>query len=636
VRIQGILASPSRDLERMSKRLVSPRSRDGPSTMDVDGDEGALAELNDNLSVLAVVFPRILPEVFREMLQTFGGDSRLQIVIEQLLKHQDRWVRDRWRVDIVGVNSKASVPAIGQQLVDAEDGFRRAGYKWAARTLLYEEFNVLSRSKIEAVLAEENFCYSRARPTLLRLASKNWRNVFSALISKWRKSAGSASKDHYMMVWPTTQGEEPVTTPILRETGDAELDLELHQSVLKPYLERIKVDREAKDLAAAIAMNEAEAKYSGAIYECECCYSDTTFEQMASCTNDGHVICFQCIWHTVSEALFGQSWERSIDHARGQVKCIAPVSEESCDGYISQSIIRRAILQSTGGKKALAKLESRLSEEAVCKSRLPLVHCPFCTYAEVDELYFPPSTVRYKLNATHLTLTFVFLLVMLCFLPLLIFYSLASHLPPFQALPRLASMFSESLASLCRARHLPRRFQCCAPQCGLPSCLTCMKTWQDPHICHESATLSLRTTIEAARTAALKRTCPRCWLGFIKDSGCNKLTCICGYSMCYICRQGLGRVDGGEGYRHFCQHFRAAGGACKECDRCDLYKIEDDEELVRRAGTLAEKEWREKEGMIGIEGIGGGQEAAAKKPCWERLGTMQDLLDWWVEEVLTC
>ncbi len=611
-------------------------SKDGFSTMEEDGDERALIELNNHLSVLAVVFPRIVPEVFREMLQTFAGDSRLQMVVEQILKHQDQWVRGRWRVDIVRPTSKASVPAINQPPVDAEDEFRRASYKWAARRMLYKEFRVLSRSKIEAVLVEENFCYSRARPTLQELASKTWRNTFSALLLKWRRPARSSSKDHYMMCWPTAQFEDPITMPTLRETGDTELDLELYQSLLRPYLDSVREGQEAKDWAAAIAINEAEAKRFGALYECECCYTDTTFEQMASCTTGGHVICFRCIWHTVSEALFGQNWEQSIDHAHGQVKCIASMSEEGCDGNLSQIVVRRAMLQSIGGKEVLAKLDSRFADEVVCKSRLLFVHCPFCAYAEVDELYFPSSAIRYKLNVTNLRSAVVLLVIMLCSLPLLFIYSLTSHLRPFQALPRVATMLSGSLARLSRARHRPRRFQCYSPECELPSCLNCLKIWRDPHTCHESATLSLRTTVEAARTAALKRTCPRCRLGFVKDSGCNKLTCICGYSMCYICRQGLGRGDGGEGYRHFCQHFRATGGACKECDRCDLYKNEDDEEVVRKAGALAEKKWRETEGLIGVEGIGGGHEAASMLRCGETLGTMQDLLDWWVREVLTC
>lgn len=620
----------------MSKRFTTTSSSDGPTKVEKDDDEETLAELNKNVLVLATIFPHILPEVFREMLRTFDGDSLFYVIVEQLLRHQDKWVKGRWRTKTANAKTTASVSFVDRSLVSAEDEFRRASYKWAARKMLYEEFKVLSRSKVEAVLAEENFCYSRARPTLQQLASKTWRNTLSSLLSKWGKLSSSVAKDHYMMVSTTAQDEGCSAVPALRETGDAELDLELRETVLNPYLERIKVEQEAEDWTLAIATNEAQAKRFGATYECECCYSDTTFEQMATCTTSGHIICFGCIWHTTSEAIFGQSWDRSIDHDRGHIKCVALVSEKSCDGSISQSIARRAILQSTGGKKALAKLDSRLTEEAVFKSCLPIVHCPFCTYAEVDELYFPSSTVQFKLNTAHLRSIFVPLLVMLSLLPLLFVYSLVSRFPRYQTLPRLTAMYSDSLARLLRSRHLSRRFECCSPQCGLSSCLYCMKVWHDPHICHESATLSLRTTVESARTAALKRTCPRCRLGFIKDSGCNKLTCVCGYSMCYICREGLGRVDGGEGYRHFCQHFRAAGGACKECNKCDLYKNEDDEILVSRAGALAEKEWREKEGMIGVEGIGGSQEEATKKLWWEHLGTIQGFLDWWVREVLTC
>lgn len=608
----------------------------GPAKMQDDEDEEALVELNDNLSILATIFPRILPEVFRELLHAFDGGSQLQIAVEQLLKYQDQWVRGRWRTNFRGSQAEATKLRGVRQPITVADEFRRASYKWAARKLLYEEFKVLSRSKIEAVLAEENFCYSRARPTLQKLASKTWRNTVSALISKWRKPTASVSKDHYALVWLPSHGEEARKVPTLKETGDIELDTELHDHVLGPLLERIKSERESRDWDAAISLNETEAKHAGVTYECECCYSDTTFEQMATCTAGGHTICFQCIWHAVSEALFGQSWGRNIEHGQGQLKCLAPVPDDSCEGHIPQAIARRAILQRKGGKEALAKLETHLAEEAVSKSGLALVHCPFCSYVEVDELYIPSKAIRYRLDTAHLKLTFLLLIAMLNFLPLILLLWLASRFPPFRTLPHPKGMFSQSLTNLARGRLLSRRFQCCSPSCGLPSCLTCLKAWNDPHICHESATLSLRKTVEAARTSALKRTCPRCGLGFIKDSGCNKLTCICGYSMCYICRQGLGKGGGGEGYRHFCQHFRATGGSCKECDKCDLYKKEDDEGLVRKAGALAEKEWREREGMMGVEGIGVFQESAASKPWWNTDWTVQDLFDWWVKKVLTC
>lgn len=74
--------------------------------------------------------------------------------------------------------------------------------------------------------------------------------------------------------------------------------------------------------------------------------------------------------------------------------------------------------------------------------------------------------------------------------------------------------------------------------------------------------------------------------------------------MCYLCRRGLntkGEGEGeGEGYRHFCDHFRVHGGRCDRCDRCDLYRGEDEDVLVRRAGERAEREWRVREGMVGV------------------------------------
>ncbi len=114
------------------------------------------------------------------------------------------------------------------------------------------------------------------------------------------------------------------------------------------------------------------------------------------------------------------------------------------------------------------------------------------------------------------------------------------------------------------------------------------------------------------------------------------MTCICGYTMCYVCRQGLGRDQGGGAYSHFCQHFRPGGGKCRDCDKCDLYKGDDEEKQVRIAGEKAEKEWREMEGMVGVKGIGGGQEELTKGRWWKRESMVQDFVDWWVEKLIVC
>jgi hypothetical protein len=138
--------------------------------------------------------------------------------------------------------------------------------------------------------------------------------------------------------------------------------------------------------------------------------------------------------------------------------------------------------------------------------------------------------------------------------------------------------------------------------------MRCSALWRDPHTCFESEKTSLRTAIEASATAAIKRTCPRCLLSFVKDSGCNKMVCNCGYAMCYICRQ---EITAREGYAHFCQHFRPAGGRCTECHKCDLYGDEDEEKSIRMAVEEAEKAWREKDSGEGKDGVDGPAAAVA-------------------------
>ena len=47
----------------------------------------------------------------------------------------------------------------------------------------------------------------------------------------------------------------------------------------------------------------------------------------------------------------------------------------------------------------------------------------------------------------------------------------------------------------------------------------------------------MRTFIEKRVTEAMLRKCHRCGKRFVKDVGCNKMTCICGATSCYICRE---------------------------------------------------------------------------------------------------
>ena len=662
-KIQGMAAESS---------SASPDEAPGP-LIDAEPD---LAELNNGLCALADIFPQVRPEVFREMLGTFSGESRLQVVAEQLLRHNARWVNGRWRISSKGASSKIlnEVFEVEQshdeadgiaELVPLDETFRSETYKHAVRVTLYHEMKALSKSTIEGVLAEQNYSYSLSRPVLLGLAAKSWRSSFSAFLSKWRKSNQAASDSHFMVVWNRQSSNGPLAVPSLRQTTSTELNEELEINVLRPLLDRRAQTQELISLELATLLNEQEAEAARAIFECECCFSDATFETMTTCSTGEHTICFKCVQNAVSEALYGQSWGLSIDHDRSQVACLAP-STTTCTGCIPHELTRRAVLQMRGGHQTWAKLEARLADDAMRSSGSVTVNCPFCSYAEVDDLYLPPQTLHYRINLANPVRTLLTLMVLgfaLCFLPWYILLSVFFHRP------RARLLFERGVQLLIRKTHLPMRFICRNPSCARSSCRLCRANWRDPHTCHESAALSLRTTVEAARTAALKRTCPRCGLAFVKESGCNKMVCVCGYSMCYVCREGLGRKnssrqrgenvdndnavlaanllrfggilgeednDGeGEGYRHFCQHFRPAGGRCNECEKCDLYRAEDEDEIVKRAGERAEREWWRREGgkSKGVREVmakgGFGQQECSR-------GRIQDAVDRWVEALIKC
>ena len=652
-----------------------------------DQSHPRLTDLNDALLVLAEIFPNVRPEVFREMLGTFSPESRLQVITEQLLRHQQKWVKGRWRIAAQGTKSEILKEvfdverghddvAVDKDLVPLTETFRSDSYKKAVVGTLAQEFRSLRKSTIAGVLAEQNYSYTSSRPILAEVAAKSWRLSLSSLLSRWRKSGQAAAQEnHYMIIWSKPTTENPAGVPQLRPTGSEELDCELRESVLRPLLRQRFETQDLISSELATLLNEQEAEAAGATYECECCFSDVTFESMATCSTGEHTLCFRCIQNGVSEALFGQSWPLNIDHTRSQLACLAP-SSSPCTGCIPHQLTKRAVLQTRGGEQTWQKLEQRLASDAMQASAGKFVQCPFCSYAEVDDVYYPPRVINFRLNLAH-PIRLLFLVdLAFCLLPILVAYSIFST---YLGFPRLWPLVLHAFHYLTRKTHLSQRLTCRNPACARPSCRLCKGAWRDPHVCHESATLSLRTTVEAARTAALKRTCPNCGLAFVKESGCNKMVCVCGYSMCYVCRQGLGRKpstgvaaagpgagagevaarpranllglgallggddqgpggqEEGEGYRHFCQHFRPMGGRCTECDKCDLYRGEDEDEIVRRAGERAEREWRRKQGADarGVR-LGGEGRDETESAAEGITGVLQGFICWWFCLVFRC
>ncbi|KAL3872808.1 hypothetical protein ACJMK2_036008 [Sinanodonta woodiana] len=91
-------------------------------------------------------------------------------------------------------------------------------------------------------------------------------------------------------------------------------------------------------------------------------------------------------------------------------------------------------------------------------------------------------------------------------------------------------------------------FCCQNLDCLKESCRLCKEPNHIPLHCDEikkQGETNMMAYIEVKMTEAMLRTCPNCRKNFYKESGCNKMTCVCGTTMCYVCREA------NIGYNHF-------------------------------------------------------------------------------------
>ncbi|KAL5400741.1 hypothetical protein PMIN03_012126 [Paraphaeosphaeria minitans] len=136
-----------------------------------------------------------------------------------------------------------------------------------------------------------------------------------------------------------------------------------------------------------------------------------------------------------------------------------------------------------------------------------------------------------------------------------------------------------------------KEFRCLNPKCRKTSCRLCQKETHVPLTCGESKKnekLTFRHDVEEAMSAALIRNCNKCKNPFIKQDGCNKMSCPqCGNSQCYVCSKDI------KDYNHFSDHSASEGG----CQLHDNVEDRHEQEVKKAADEALAKALAENPGL---------------------------------------
>ncbi|KAL8290222.1 hypothetical protein RQP46_003161 [Phenoliferia psychrophenolica] len=84
--------------------------------------------------------------------------------------------------------------------------------------------------------------------------------------------------------------------------------------------------------------------------------------------------------------------------------------------------------------------------------------------------------------------------------------------------------------------HLIETFECMSPSCKEKTCLKCKTPAHPGKSCLQANPPAAIHALEESMSATLIHACPKCKKPFIKEDGCNMITCSCRTKSCYICR----------------------------------------------------------------------------------------------------
>ncbi|KAJ1991889.1 hypothetical protein H4R33_001197 [Dimargaris cristalligena] len=484
--------------------------------------------------------------------------------------------------------------------LDSKDYFRSPHYREGAYLRLLNAYPQLYKSTIRAVLAENRDDYPASFHQLATLSREEPNSTWLL--------------DTFMRFFPSRP-------TVVDHPAMYQLDLLRDLEVMSA---QTRAQQSERDAQLARDLNESEYTEQDQLISCGCCYFDLPFEELVGCT-EGHLCCRSCLARFVREFSFGQmapaanssSSSSSATPGPTGIQCIG---DSDCSGTYTRGCLAAHLPAESFAQFNEALTQRALQVWQAQHPRVPTARCPYCPYLEIrDRLAGAPapsvtSPAYWLAGPRVLRILWVLVLATLARWALARAIGLVLRLVPpplrFPAVYLGALWFTVVLAIytvfqlesqrilvvLRRAWNAASTLpppahgfvQCKNPQCRKLTCPVCDKLLTPDHHCGESKKDVLKRYIEKAMDEAVKRTCPRCQLSFVKSDGCNKMTCRCGYIMCYVCRRDIAK----ESYTHFCQHFRLIPGSrCTECDLCDLYKCDTETTERQRAADRARREF---------------------------------------------
>jgi TRIAD3 protein (E3 ubiquitin-protein ligase RNF216) len=137
----------------------------------------------------------------------------------------------------------------------------------------------------------------------------------------------------------------------------------------------------------------------------------------------------------------------------------------------------------------------------------------------------------------------------------------------------LARCYACSSAAECPTIELDFEFRCPNPDCREVTCRRCQEQSHTPMTCEEAKKnkgLELHHLVAESMSEGVIRKCNKCTSPFIKEEGCNKMTCTrCGNIQCYVCSKNCG-------YDHFNDTTRGGKqGNCPLFDNSDERHVND-------------------------------------------------------------